>query len=140
MMVNFPQLMMLLSRSTPRPRAARSGSTAEGPLILIRLAKFGRRTLISPANCRELHRNSLWHIDPTLYQSERFAKTLTYNIPVANGTYDVTLAFSEMVFNAAGQRVFNLTIEGQHGPSKFRYLGARRQERRAPKDIHHRRD
>jgi len=51
--------------------------------------------------------------DPTLYQSERFAKTLTYNIPVANGTYDVTLAFSEMVFNAAGQRVFNVTIEGQ---------------------------
>ena len=33
----------------PRPRAARSGSTAEGTLILIRLAKFGRRTLISPA-------------------------------------------------------------------------------------------
>jgi regulation of enolase protein 1 (concanavalin A-like superfamily) len=51
--------------------------------------------------------------DPTLYQSERSAKTLTYSIPVANGTYDVTLAFSEMVFNAAGQRVFNLTIEGQ---------------------------
>jgi len=51
--------------------------------------------------------------DPALYQSERFAKTLTYNIPVANGTYEVTLAFSEMVVNAAGKRVFNLTIEGQ---------------------------
>src|SRR5438477_11977147 len=51
--------------------------------------------------------------DPTLYQSERFAKTLTYNIPLANGTYDVTLAFSELVFKAAGQRVFNVTIEAQ---------------------------
>src|SRR5207253_8241863 len=51
--------------------------------------------------------------DPTLYQSERSAKTLTYNIPVANASYDVTLDFSEMVFNAAGQRVFNVTIEGQ---------------------------
>jgi hypothetical protein len=51
--------------------------------------------------------------DPTLYQSERSAKTLTYNIPVANGTYDVTLDFSEMFFNAAGKRVFNVTIEGQ---------------------------
>jgi regulation of enolase protein 1 (concanavalin A-like superfamily) len=51
--------------------------------------------------------------DPTLYQSERSAKTLTYNIPVANGTYDVTLDFSEMFFNAAGKRIFNVTIEGQ---------------------------
>src|SRR5437868_6931409 len=51
--------------------------------------------------------------DPTLYQSERSAKTLTYNIPIVNGTYDVTLDFSEMVFKAAGKRVFNVTIEGQ---------------------------
>jgi hypothetical protein len=51
--------------------------------------------------------------DPALYQSERSAKTLTYNIPVANGTYDVTLAFSENVFNGASKRVFNVAIEGQ---------------------------
>src|SRR5205807_4578204 len=51
--------------------------------------------------------------DPTMYQSERFAKTLTYNIPVANGTYDVTLDFSEMFFNGAGKRVFNVSKIGR---------------------------
>jgi hypothetical protein len=57
--------------------------------------------------------------DPTLYQSERNGKTLTYNIPVVNGTYDVTLDFSEMVFKAAGKRVFNLSIEGQQVLQNF---------------------
>ena len=51
--------------------------------------------------------------DPKLYQSERFAPTLTYNIPVINGTYNVTLYFAEMYFNAAGQRVFSVSLEGQ---------------------------
>ena len=51
--------------------------------------------------------------DPKLYQSERYAPTLTYNIPVPNGNYEVTLYFSEMYWNAAGKRVFNVSIEGQ---------------------------
>jgi hypothetical protein len=51
--------------------------------------------------------------DPTLYQTERYAPTLTYNIPVVNGTYTVTLYFAEIFFNAPGQRVFNVSIEGQ---------------------------
>jgi Malectin domain len=51
--------------------------------------------------------------DPTLYQTERYAPTLTYNIPVVNDTYTVTLYFAEIYFNAPGQRVFNVTIEGQ---------------------------
>src|SRR5439155_14254161 len=51
--------------------------------------------------------------DPTLYQTERYAPTLTYNIPVVNDTYTVTLYFAEIYFNAPGQRVFNVSIEGQ---------------------------
>jgi hypothetical protein len=51
--------------------------------------------------------------DPTLYQTVRYAPTLTYNIPVVNGTYTVTLYFAEIYFNALGQRVFNVSIEGQ---------------------------
>ncbi len=51
--------------------------------------------------------------DPTLYQSERFAKQLIYNIPVPNGSYNVTLSFAEMYFNAAGKRVFSVSLEGQ---------------------------
>ena len=51
--------------------------------------------------------------DPTLYQSERYAPTLTYNIPVVNDTYTVTLYFAEIWFDHAGWRVFNVSIEGQ---------------------------
>jgi hypothetical protein len=51
--------------------------------------------------------------DPTLYQTERYAPTLTYSIPVVNGTYTVTLYFAEIYFNTAGQRVFDVSIEGQ---------------------------
>jgi len=50
--------------------------------------------------------------DPTLYQTERYAPTLTYNIPVVNDTYTVTLYFAEIYFDAPGQRVFNASIEG----------------------------
>jgi hypothetical protein len=52
-------------------------------------------------------------LDPTLYQTERYAPTLTYNIPVINDTYTVTLYFAEIFFDAPGQRVFNVSIEGQ---------------------------
>ena len=36
----------------------------------------------------------------------------TYNIPVANGDYVVTLKFAELYFSAAGRRVFDVLIEG----------------------------
>jgi Malectin domain len=51
--------------------------------------------------------------DPTLYQTYRYAPTLRYNIPVVNDTYTVTLHFAEIWFDAPGQRVFNVSIEGQ---------------------------
>src|SRR5438067_8684992 len=51
--------------------------------------------------------------DPALYQTERYAANLVYNIPVTNGSYTVTLLFAEMYFTAAGQRVFSVALEGQ---------------------------
>jgi hypothetical protein len=51
--------------------------------------------------------------DPTLYQTVRYAPTLMYNIPVVNDTYTVTLYFAEIYFDAPGQRVFDVSIEGQ---------------------------
>jgi len=51
--------------------------------------------------------------DPTLYQTERYAKNLYYNIPVTNGTYTVTLYFAELYFTGPGQRVFNVSLQGQ---------------------------
>ena len=51
--------------------------------------------------------------DAALYQSERYAQQLIYNINVPNGSYNVTLSFAEMYFNAAGKRVFSVNLEGQ---------------------------
>jgi hypothetical protein len=49
--------------------------------------------------------------DGTLYQSERYGN-FSYNVPVANGNYNVTLKFAEGYFSAAGQRVFNVAANG----------------------------
>ncbi len=49
-----------------------------------------------------------------LYQSERWG-TFSYNIPVPNGTYNVTLKFAE-IHNGilrSGQRVFSVKMEGK---------------------------
>jgi hypothetical protein len=56
--------------------------------------------------------------DAPLYQSERYGN-FTYSVPVANGSYSVTLKFAENYFTAAGQRVFNVTVNGQTVISKL---------------------
>lgn len=55
---------------------------------------------------------------PTLYQTCRWG-TFTYQIPVANGSYTVKLKFAEISLNAAGQRVFNVAINGSTVLSNF---------------------
>jgi hypothetical protein len=54
--------------------------------------------------------------DDPLYQTQRTdpaaAPELRYTIAVANGTYTVKLLFAEIVATAAGQRVFNVHIDG----------------------------
>jgi hypothetical protein len=50
--------------------------------------------------------------DQPLYQSQRYGD-LTYNIPLPNGNYNVTLKFAELYFNSAGQRKFDVSMEGQ---------------------------
>jgi N-acetylneuraminic acid mutarotase len=49
--------------------------------------------------------------DDTLYKTERFGN-FSYQIPVANGVYGVILHFAEIYWNAAGQRLFDVLIEG----------------------------
>ena len=50
--------------------------------------------------------------DDPLYQSERYG-TFSYQIPVSNGTYTVTLHFAEIYFSTAGSRVFSVSAENQ---------------------------
>lgn len=56
--------------------------------------------------------------EDTLYQSERYG-TYRYEIPVTNATYSILLHFAELYHNAAGARVFNLSVEGQAILSDF---------------------
>jgi hypothetical protein len=49
--------------------------------------------------------------DP-LYQSERWATSFSYNFPLADGIYEVTLMFAEIYYNSPGSRVFNVAMEG----------------------------
>ena len=54
-------------------------------------------------------------LDPALFQRERFSTngTLSYALPVVNGTYQLVLYFAEIYWNKPGQRVFNISLEGQ---------------------------
>jgi hypothetical protein len=49
--------------------------------------------------------------DDALYQSERYGN-FSYNVPVANGDYVVTLKFAEIYFSSPGRRTFDVFIEG----------------------------
>ncbi|MBC6989261.1 malectin domain-containing carbohydrate-binding protein [Hymenobacter sp. BT491] len=50
--------------------------------------------------------------DDALYQTERFGTNFSYALPVANGTYTVKLHFAEIYWTAVGQRVFDVSLEG----------------------------
>jgi hypothetical protein len=50
--------------------------------------------------------------DDHLYQSERYGD-FSYNVPMENGDYEVTLKFAEIYWTTPGQRVFNVLIEGK---------------------------
>jgi len=49
--------------------------------------------------------------DDPLYRSERYSD-FSYAIDVEDGTYDVTLKFAEIYFEADGKRVFDVSVEG----------------------------
>ncbi len=57
---------------------------------------------------------------PVLYQSERWqAGGFSYTLAVPSGAYTVRLKFAEIWFTAPGQRVFNVSINGQQVLSSF---------------------
>jgi beta-glucanase (GH16 family) len=50
--------------------------------------------------------------DQTLYQSQRWGNPFSYVFNVPAGSYQVTLKFAETYWTAAGDRVFNVSING----------------------------
>jgi hypothetical protein len=59
--------------------------------------------------------------DSLLYRTARvgYYGDFSYTIPAPNGTYNVTLKFAETQYWAAGQRVFNVTLNGAQVLSNF---------------------
>jgi hypothetical protein len=59
--------------------------------------------------------------DPTLYGTARigYDGNFSYAIPVPNGSYSVTLKFAEVQYWAAGQRIFNVSLNGAQVLSNF---------------------
>jgi hypothetical protein len=55
---------------------------------------------------------------PRVFQTERWG-TFAYNIPVANGNYNVNLNFAELVVTGPGQRQFNVSINGAQVLTNF---------------------
>ena len=67
--------------------------------------------------------------DDAIYQTERYgaAGTINYAFPVANGQYTVVLHFAEIYFAANGNRVFDVSLEGNRVLDQydiFRKVGA----------------
>jgi hypothetical protein len=49
-----------------------------------------------------------------LYQSERFGKDINYGFNVPNGTYQIKIKLAEIYFTQAGERIFNLNLNGNN--------------------------
>ena len=62
--------------------------------------------------------------DGVLYQSERLGVTFTARFDCPNGTYETTLYEAETRWTAAGQRLFNVSIQGQQVLSNFDIVAA----------------
>jgi hypothetical protein len=54
-----------------------------------------------------------------LYQTERYGLAFTYNFNMYPGTYKVTLKFAEIFQTEKGQRIFDVSINGDKVLSKF---------------------
>lgn len=51
-------------------------------------------------------------VDDILYQTERFAENLSYEIPVTNGFYTLRLHYAEIFNDDVNERIFDVTAEG----------------------------
>jgi hypothetical protein len=59
-------------------------------------------------------------VNEMIYFSERFGSTFSYNIPVpSSGEYIVKLYFTEIFFETADSRLFNVAIEGKEVLTNF---------------------
>jgi beta-galactosidase len=67
---------------------------------------------VNPPDTASEKRVSVEAADPQLFNSYRIG-TFSYRLPVPDGKYKVTLRFVEPTASAAGERVFNVSVNGK---------------------------
>lgn len=60
--------------------------------------------------------------DPEILNTMRFSGTFEYSIPFANGSHSVDLLFCEPFFSNAGEKIFNVFLQGQQVLTNFDIL------------------
>jgi hypothetical protein len=78
---------------------------ADGTVYMADAHFSGGRTAKTRANIGDTE-------DDTVYRSERYGN-FSYDIPVPNGNYIVTLKFAEIYWSAANRRIFDVEIQGK---------------------------
>jgi glucose/arabinose dehydrogenase len=69
---------------------------------------FTGGSVYSVSNSTEIFKTE----DDPIYRNERTGKSLSYQIPVDNGNYNVNLHFAEIYWNDFNKRIFDVSIEG----------------------------
>ena len=62
--------------------------------------------------------------DGTLYCDRRTGQSFAYNLPLQNGAYTLQVFFSDPIYSSAGQRVFNVSAQGNAVLNNFDVIGA----------------
>jgi hypothetical protein len=100
------------SQSTIRMRAGGGAYTTSAGVAWSADANY------SGGNTWSTSANATGTTDPALYQTQRWG-AFTYQFAVPSGTYTVNLKFAEEYMTGAGQRVFNVAINGSQVLSNF---------------------
>jgi hypothetical protein len=115
--------------SVYRVNAGGQAFTAGGGVQFIADSYFNTGTTFSTTN------TIAGTSDDVLYQSFRTSTStspeLKYSFSLPNGTYSVKLHFAEIALRAAGQRVFNVKIQGANSLTNFDVFAAAGQANKA---------
>lgn len=75
-------------------------------------AKPGQNILTGTSSVDAYFREARGTDDDVIYRTVRSGASFGYALPVTNGMYDIKLKFADFVSTAAGQRRFNVKMEG----------------------------
>ncbi|TGE05326.1 FG-GAP-like repeat-containing protein [Hymenobacter fodinae] len=111
--VDYPKLSALEVLRLQQEYRLNSG----GPQLSTSLGLFAADTAYSPSpgNTYSTTMAIAGTQDDALYQTERYgsAGQLSYALPLSNGSYQVVLHFAEIYWHNTGERLFDVSLEGQ---------------------------